>query len=99
MPCGDANQGPKLSVVPRRLFLVDLAFPGLAENTATAVDAVTCGLSRLESEALVELVRTSTRSQAQQLALHLALVAEVAARGIPESVGALDTKNWLRATR
>jgi hypothetical protein len=77
---------------------MELTFPGLVENTATAVDAVCGGLGRLGNEALIELARTGARNQAQQQALYLAVIAEVEARGVAESLGALDTKNWLRST-
>jgi hypothetical protein len=77
---------------------MELTFPGLIENTAIAVDAVTGGLGRLSDNELVSLVELTTRNRAQTGAVHLAALAALEARGVAESLGALDTKNWLRTT-
>jgi hypothetical protein len=70
--------------------------PGGGENHATVMDAVEGGLWRLGNDELMALVRTSMRNQAQVQAAHLTVVAEIEARGVAQSVGALDTKNLLR---
>jgi hypothetical protein len=77
---------------------MELAFPGLADNTSAAVDAVEGGLWRLTQDELVALVSTTSRSLAQAEALHLVAVAELEARGVALAVGASDTKTWLRST-
>src|ERR1700709_468029 len=77
---------------------MELTFPGLVKNTATAVDAVCGGLGRLSDKELASLVELTTRNQAQTDAVHLAALAALEARGVAESLGALDTKNWLRTT-
>jgi hypothetical protein len=75
---------------------MELTFPDLVDTTSAAVAAVESGLSRLGADGLVALVELTTRMCAQVQALHLAAVAELDAQGIAESVGALDTKTWLR---
>jgi len=88
----------KLSVVPTSVGSVDVTFPGLRENLPAAVDAVEAGLRHLRDEDVMALVGNTAKVQAQAHALHLAAVAELEARNIAQSVGALDTKNLLRAT-
>src|SRR5882757_7637109 len=70
--------------------------PGARENHATVIDAVDGGLWRLGNDELLALARTSMMTQAQSQAAHLSVVAEIEARGVAASVGALDTKNLLR---
>lgn len=77
---------------------MELTFPGLAAQTAAAVDAVEGGLWRLSQDELIALVQTTSKTRAQAEALHLAALAEFEARGVAASVGALDTKTWLRTT-
>ena len=77
---------------------MELAFPGLRENIPAVLDAVEGGLWRLSSDELIALVAMTSRVCAQAQALHLAAVAVVLGQAIPEAVGALDTKKWLRAT-
>jgi len=72
--------------------------PGARENHATVIDAVDGGLWRLGNDELLALARTSMSNQAQSQAAHLSVVAEIEARGVAASVGALDTKNLLRTT-
>src|SRR5882672_5527848 len=88
----------KLSVVPTSVGSVDVTFPGLRENLPAAVDAVEAGLRHLRDEDVMALVGNTAKVQAQAHALHLAAVAELEARNIAQSVGALDTKNLLRTT-
>jgi hypothetical protein len=77
---------------------MEFTFPGLAADTAAAVEAVEGGLWRLSQDRLIALVQTTSKNLAQAQALHLAAVAEFEAQGIAASLGALDTKTWLRTT-
>ncbi|HZE66897.1 MAG TPA: DUF222 domain-containing protein [Sporichthyaceae bacterium] len=69
---------------------------GARANHASVMDAVEGGLWRLGNDELLALARTSMMTQAQSQAAHLSVVAEIEARGVAASVGALDTKNLLR---